>query len=90
MALNVYTQCTVLLHGCIAIVKSSPYSYHVMFILAVECKDKGVTFCRRYAPYCKQIKEGGPYQAFMKINCCNSCSPSKIINNYFHACFDLI
>ena len=50
-----------------------------------ECGDKGIDFCRPYAPYCKQIKEGGPFQAFMKRSCCDSCEKlkpsSKLIHN---------
>ena len=43
------------------------------FTLAI-CQDKGEAFCRPYAVYCKQMKEGGPHKAFMERNCCDSCS----------------
>ena len=47
------------------------------FIILDECVDKGEQFCKPYAPYCKQIKEGGPFKAFMEKNCCDSCGKLK-------------
>ena len=44
-----------------------------LYPISDVCKDDPKINCKPYRRFCKQIKDGGQHQGFMKAKCCNYC-----------------